>query len=373
MCVTWRCFNHARQLRLAKPRLLPQTKKQRRSRVSSDTQWRLKSSTGRFAWAFLFAGISLYAFYEYFPVEDDQGKKFRPYFINEKRFSSISSSIFKLKSQQKADWSNQWQNGLWSVEIKQPQLQIAREYTPLPAELRQHVDGVSTLAPAHQDQDILEFWIRRESHGEVSNYLHNLESNDLVQVRGPKSQIAIPEAQEFLFIAGGTGISPAIQLAHALLAKYERSNDLPKVSILWANRNRQDCLGGVSDGTTDKPLGFMSKLFTPTRAIPVNSKSAYLVTRLDSLKKAFNGKLQVDYYVDEEDIRINKHDILLHLKANSDSTVNASKRVVMVCGPDGFVAHFAGPKRWSNGQQVQGDITGVLQDAGKLGWDVIKL
>ena len=373
MGVIWRTLSHARQPQLGISRLLSQTTRQYHLRVSSNTRWRLRSSTSRFAWTFLFAGISLYAFFEYFAVEDDHGKKFQPYFISEKEFYSRSSSIFKLKSQQEVDWSKQWQNGLWSVEIKQPQLQIAREYTPLPAEIGQHVNGIPTLAPGHQDQGTLEFWIRREPHGEVSNYLHSLELSDLVQVRGPKSKTAIPEAQEFLFIAGGTGISPAIQLAHALLAKCGGPNDLPKVSILWANRNRQDCLGGVSDSIMEASLSLISRLFTSTHAVPVNSKKAYLVTRLDSLKKAFNGKLQVDYYVDEESTRIRKHDILSRLEADRGGMVNASKRVVMVCGPDGFVAHFAGHKRWSNGQQTQGEITGVLQDAGQMGWDVIKL
>ncbi|KAJ2990702.1 hypothetical protein NUW58_g2819 [Xylaria curta] len=100
-----------------------------------------------------------------------------------------------------------WGHGLWSVEIKQPQLQIARHYTPLPPLLKtaslpsieeksQLVNGNKNGAQAigvgkteqgddEDEQADLRILIRRMDGGEMSNYLSRQRVGDTIWLRGP--------------------------------------------------------------------------------------------------------------------------------------------------------------------------------------------
>jgi hypothetical protein len=95
-------------------------------------------------------------------------------------------------------YGESWRRGPWSVEIKQPQLQIARSYTPLP--------------PSEDDQPgDLRFLIRREQKGEMSGYLWGLKEGDTMWLRGPKQEYELgEEISDVVFVAGGTGIAPAL-------------------------------------------------------------------------------------------------------------------------------------------------------------------
>ncbi|KAM7184202.1 hypothetical protein V8F33_013134 [Rhypophila sp. PSN 637] len=145
-----------------------------------------------------------------------------------------------------------WDYGLWSVEFKQPQLQVAREYTPLPSPYGQEEEDL--------EAGRLRFLIRRMEGGEVSSYLAGLKVGDVVELRGPHfgfdvrrrlGQLEDPAAEgenrKVVFLAGGTGIAPALQVVRALLDGNGRGGK-PEVRIVWANRHRADCVGceGVS-------------------------------------------------------------------------------------------------------------------------------
>ena len=318
-------------------------------------------------------GVPFYLLADYFQDNPYSSTAFQSYTIEDKKIHSSTSSIFTAKPQSKVDWSQEWQRGLWSVEIKQPQLQIAREYTPLPPD--NIGKGTADLVANSQQLNgsSLEFWIRREERGEVSSYLHKLEPGSSIEIRGPKSVREIPEAQEIVFLAGGTGIAPAFQLAHALLDRSQGSSDLPNLHILWANRRREDCVGGISDNISQPSRSGILGFLRAREKSPLSQEKSVLVERLEKLKAAYNGRLRIDYFIDEEDSCIKKERVISLLKSNKDEDQMRPKRVVMVCGPDGFVNHFAGPKQWQNGKQIQGQISGVLQDASKLGWEVVKL
>ena len=81
-----------------------------------------------------------------------------------------------------ADGQDRQQRAIQSVLFKQPQLQIARAYTLLPAE-------------PGQPSDELRFLIKREKGGEVSSYLHRLEAGAEVEVRGPNAEYILPTAE----------------------------------------------------------------------------------------------------------------------------------------------------------------------------------
>jgi hypothetical protein len=258
-----------------------------------------------------------------------------------------------------------WRMGVWSIQAKQPQLQIARSYTPLPP---------TDTEVAGNDIRIL---IRREEGGEVSNYLHNLADTASIDIRGPHLEVEIPgSVKEVLFLAGGTGIAPAMQVARALA---ERRGT--RLHILWANRKREECIGGQGDGGYEISsaatngwkswIGLGRSVGVPQK-VDARGHKGIIVQELDRLEKASkDGSIVVSYFVDEEQRFIQRDDILLHTKSMGAET--SSNKVILVSGPDGFVEYLAGKKIWVDGQEAQGPLGGVLAQLNLTGWKVWKL
>lgn len=130
------------------------------------------------------------------------------------------------------------------MEFKQPQLQVAREYTPLPSP---YGDEARDL-----EKGYLRFLIRKMDGGEVSTYLSGLSVGDDVELRGPHLGFDVRSrlgtAEKVAFLTGGTGIAPALQIVRLLLDGRSGDRDVegkgkPEVSIIWANRHRADCEG----------------------------------------------------------------------------------------------------------------------------------
>ena len=317
-------------------------------------------------------------------ANDDAGSidsdGFVKYTLIKKEDVSSTCSIFTLKPKA---WSTirtddeSLQRLITSVQFKQPQLQIARNYTLLPPK-----EG--------QNPQELSFLIRRETNGEVSGYLHRLPVGSSIELRGLSAEYILPEhVSEVLFLAGGTGIAPAMQVADALAGQ-------SRVHILWASRRREDCIGGISD--TAKETGSSqsySGWLTPSSMMPPREKKenaivkssqerCAIVSELERLKQQSNAaslrsernRLLVDYHVDEEDNFIQPKEVqrLLQLSGNSNSEkISAAKKLLFVAGPDGFVNHWAAPKQWVGGREVQGHLGGVLSTLNLNGWEVIKL
>jgi ferredoxin-NADP reductase len=224
--------------------------------------------------------------------------------------------------------------------------------------------------------------IRQEEGGEVSTYLHRLPEQSTIELRGPNTELELPRnIIEVIFLAGGTGIAPAMQVAQALGRR-----TASKMHILWANRRREECIGGVSDykadGTTaQNRVGLWKSLFggsEPAAQAPViedqnTVAKGMLVKELDALKKrteAGTKGLSVNYYVDEEGTLIQPSDIERWIGRPREET---GSRLIIVSGPDGFIEHWAGKKLWANGREVQGPLGGQLGKMDLGQWKVIKL
>ena len=326
---------------------------------------------------------------------------FTPFILVRKDCISSTSSIFTLQpiltARNSQVYTDAWKKGAWSLQVKQPQLQIARAYTPLPP-----VDGEDD-AP----HSALRFLIRKETRGEVSGYLHNLPLGATVDLRGPQIEYELPKhVDEVLFIAGGTGIAPALQIAHSL-CQYNSpaSRQSPRIRILWANRRREDCQGGISDpfkvsqsSTWMKSgLGPAAKsVYNPPSTKDLASSTSpqtAIVKRLNTLVMKHPSATKVEYFVDEENSFVTEN--LLKARLNypwPEDTACVSigisedgyemrteperppgSKLVIVSGPDGFVKHYAGSKVWSGGQEIQGALGGVLKDIIPQGWEVWKL
>jgi len=387
-----------------------------------------------------------------------------------------------------------FKRGTWSVQIKQPQLQIAREYTPLPP-LPSHTQS-SPYDPS------LEFLIKRD--GEVSKYIHRLDEQSEIELRGPKAEYihSNQPIDEVIFLAGGTGIAPALQLAYgihlrsrdhlpnvSIQARQEpKDNDNGKaddtaprsngsvrntsqemgndngghtrISILWANRFRKDCMGGISDITFTPPPSSLQSTFVrniqhyilqPLTSAFTSEKSSDqprlgnqrddregevgstnpIVQRIEGLKhfntlfpqpeqaggadryaervgrgmdenndtisiqrdKVDQGRenkvvMETAYFVDEQGSYITSSHIQSLISRSSTYDSSHGKKIIFICGPDGFLEYFLGPKHlWSkechntaikaDHALIQGENGGVL---GRLatnetlkGWEIVRL
>ncbi|RMZ75817.1 hypothetical protein DV737_g5114, partial [Chaetothyriales sp. CBS 132003] len=207
---------------------------------------------------------------------------------------AAESGIFHLRlstpdNKSLAFFHEAWQTGIWNLLFKQPQIQVVRAYTPLPPALG-------------DDSQDLRFLIRHDPRGEVSSWLHRLPIGSSIEMKGPNLEFEIPpSAGNITFLAGGTGIAPALQAAHALL-------------------------------------------------------------KLEALKSKYPQQVKVDYFVDEENTWISEDTIARSLTTTPFARPNISS-LIIVSGPEGFISHFAGPKVWRSGREQQGPIGGVVAQA----------
>lgn len=303
---------------------------------------------------------------------------FTPYTLVDKQPVSSTSAIFTLRNADGAPEPDSvrevWKRSCWSVQIKQPQLQIARAYTPLPPTSDRH-------KKSHDEPADIRLLIRKEEGGEVSTYLHGLPEDTIIELRGPNTEYELPhDIKEVIFLAGGTGIAPAMQIAQAL---GRRTGS--KMHILWANRRREECLGGISDHSLNATLdqnrkGWWQSLFgfgesAQEAGLDDNSthNKGVIVQELEALKEksqAATRGLSVQYYVDEEKSFIQPEDLQRRIARVSEEK---GSRLIMVSGPDGFIEYWAGRKRWNGGRETQGSLGGVLQKMDLGDWKVFKL
>ncbi|KAI1753246.1 hypothetical protein F4782DRAFT_497306 [Xylaria castorea] len=257
-----------------------------------------------------------------------------------------------------------WRHGLWSVEIKQPQLQIARHYTPLPpfptpassssvGESNSPGDGDATglqvtrkkgSGPVHEEQEEqtdLRILIRRMDSGEMSNYLSRQRVGDTVWLRGPHLGFDIPRRlgdssghdsstevvhagsqRGVVFLAGGTGIAPALQIAHKLLDShnYNTRESRPRVSILWANRWGIDALGREQASSIQETPNNWFRFWggegsNPSTNLQDRGKqtdkepASSLALQIQDLKRRHPLHFQISYFVDDEKSFIEAHNI----------------------------------------------------------------
>ncbi|KAM0561902.1 hypothetical protein ACHAPJ_003073 [Fusarium lateritium] len=281
---------------------------------------------------------------------------------------------------------SRWSNPLWSVEFKQPEVQISRHYTPLPP-----------LASEDPADGALRFYIRTVGDGEMSNYLGRRRVGEDVFLRGPHVGFELAERlgehSRLVFLAGGTGVVPGMQAAKAVLDSNQNSN----VDLLWAVRKREEVQKNSAPRQQSSWKFWQDKKPT-TLGLEVEGPSP-VTKRLQDLKRTYGGRLRIQVVVDEEGTRFQGkdissaitaspataasfnascrfHDQAMHVHASEFALPEApgcvckptegtapGKNLFIVSGPDGFIEYYAGPKIWLGGQQTQGPIAGV---AGQL-------
>ncbi|KAF4849125.1 Cytochrome c mitochondrial import factor CYC2 [Colletotrichum siamense] len=344
------------------------------------------------------------------------GRKFIPFTVTSKDPVSPTSFILTLKPPHTgpAPLSSLWDVfDLWCVEVKQPQIQVAREYTPL---------------PGAAGDDALRLYVRALRGGEVSTYLSRLLPGDSVEIRGPHGEFDLRSrlgeaGGRVVFLAGGTGVASALQAAHAVLPHGVG------VTIFWAVRGREEVQGAVPAKQRGSTSSWGWNPFSggkraggiQAEALSAEVGDASAISReLLALKERYGDKLDVRVVVDQEGTRVGEQDLSTALaqagpkkrggpppvstegcKFHSqtahlgmvDGAPNAGKRflskdedcacvpkegvaigknVFVISGPEGFVQAYAGPKIWRDGGQLQGPVGGLLGAMQKGNPDLLK-
>lgn len=331
---------------------------------------RLSRRWGRIVWpgvALVSAAVVGQQFYQRY---DKSTSDFETFILLRKETVSPSASIFYLAASDGNGnleaYRKAWRTGIWNFQFKQPQIQVVRSYTPLPP-----------LTQEDEDSGKLRFLIRNERYGEVSNWLHRLPDGSQLELRGPNQEYEIsPQTKHIIFLAGGTGIASALQAAHALLAQ-DSDADSPStpnsaISILWANRRRDDCLGGVSSDPAmhRSDSGWFIRLLSssPSPAPLPEAELGPMVKELETLKFKFPGCVIVDYFVDAERTYIDSTSITRAMSrsrpiTSSDTAQDSADTQIIVSGPEGFISYLAGPRMWNRGREEQGPVSGIVHQA----------
>ncbi|KAJ8637645.1 hypothetical protein MRB53_011912 [Persea americana] len=161
--------------------------------------------------------------------------------------------------------------------------------------------------------------------GKMSKHLEKLKPGDVLEVKGPIEKLRYkPNMKKNIgMIAGGTGITPMLQIIEAIL---KNPDDNTQVSLLYANISPDDIL-------------LKGKLDVLSTSHP-NLKVFYTV---DNPSKNWRGGKGY----------ISKDMISKGLPGPSEDTL------ILVCGPPGMMKHISGEKAKD---YSQGELAGLLKE-----------
>ncbi|KZW00244.1 ferredoxin reductase-like protein [Exidia glandulosa HHB12029] len=100
-----------------------------------------------------------------------------------------------------------------------------------------------SYTPTSSDDDLgyFDLLVKSYEKGNISRFLALLKIGDKIRVKGPKGQFNYRPAlsRELGMIAGGTGITPMLQIIRAVL---KNPVDTTKINLIYANVNEDDIL-----------------------------------------------------------------------------------------------------------------------------------
>lgn len=163
--------------------------------------------------------------------------------------------------------------------------------------------------------------------GQMSQHFATLQPGDVVEVKGPIEKLRYnPNMKKNIgMIAGGTGITPMLQVIKAIL---KNADDNTQVSLIYANISPDDILlkGELDRLSTSYP----------------NFKVFYTVDKPSKNWRGGTGYVSKDM-------------VLKGLPSPGEETL------ILVCGPPGMMKHISGDKAKD---RSQGELTGILKELG---------
>ncbi|UJR26043.1 hypothetical protein I4U23_007389 [Adineta vaga] len=200
-------------------------------------------------------------------------------------------------------------------------------------------DEIRPYTPISRPNTIgeLEFVIKNYPQGLMSKHVHEMKKGDTIEIKGPipKYPYEANKFEKLALIAGGTGITPMVQMIEEVLLN---PDDKTKVTLLFANTTTDDILLKES----------LDKL---AQKYPDRFQLHYTVDKLtdDKAKKAWKGEVG---YINADMLKK-----LLPMPAKKDD----ESLLAMICGPPGFMKLISGEK---TKDYKQGELTGLLKKLG---------
>lgn len=196
---------------------------------------------------------------------------------------------------------------------------IVRPYTPVTTEEESQKNGYFELV------------IKKYQNGPMSTHITSLKPGDILNLKGPGLKLNMDQDNrtQIGMIAGGTGITPMLQVIRHVLDPKNILQKNKKISLIFANVEERDIL-------LKKELDHFASLY------PDRFKIYYT---LDKPPSNWNGgKGHVDQNM---------------IKNHLPLSENGNDVLIMICGPDGMLKHVCGEK---NPDRTQGPLAGLLRD-----------
>ncbi len=86
--------------------------------------------------------------------------------------------------------------------------------------------------------------VKKYEFGKMSTHMHSLRAGSSLEVRGPIGRFKYKKNQysKLGLIAGGTGLTPCLQVIRCILQSPEYEGDKTRLTLLFQNRTEDDIL-----------------------------------------------------------------------------------------------------------------------------------
>ncbi|QLG74928.1 hypothetical protein HG535_0H02550 [Zygotorulaspora mrakii] len=250
---------------------------------------------------------------------------------------------------------------MWSVQVKQPQIMVVRNYTPLPLIFNKATGAIELLKDGQFAGGKLLFYLKSYEHGEVARWLQQMQENEIVELRGPYIEYELPKlereskrSRDFLL----TAIDEEIQEEKYKFQPFDIAMYTAGTGIVTA----------LQLMLTESPFRGTIDLFHSCKDFTELGPLMPLILKLERYKRLRLHLFESSHEPSRE-LRLTRM-----LKETStpfpyqgsvvfrEMTYNNVRPVLaLVCGPDSFISSIASPKL----SPYQGPVGGILE---KKGW-----
>jgi len=238
---------------------------------------------------------------------------FQEYELVEKRVVSPNTAVYRFK-----------------LPISDQSLGLpVASYILAQAETGEDKPTVRPYTPiTYDEKGYFELMVKSYNEGKLSKHIGHLKVGDKLQFKGPKPKLAYSPnmKKEIAAVAGGSGVTPMLQVVHQIL---KNPADKTRVTLLFANVSKDDIL---------------------------------LKDRIDAWAAKYPDRFRVVYTLDNppadwkgEKGFVSESMIKKYIAPPSDDVL------VFVCGPPGMMKAVSGPK---TPDYQQGELQGALKAVG---------
>ncbi|KAG7848927.1 hypothetical protein KL941_001745 [Ogataea angusta] len=315
---------------------------------------------------------------------------------------------------------------LWSVDIKQPEINIVRNYTPLPL----YVAGIDPdthephlrLVTKPEEEGKFVLLVKRYDNGEFSRWLTSRNLLDEVELRGPvveykvpyhpldkfpaRPQLQpllskiqpdpeypenIPKPETWTFYAAGTGVLPLLQMLYspnppkgfinAYVSLRNESNlpsQLKTLNYFAEKCGRAKFTYLISDNGDKLQAKHVSRPTLPNFSGLMDvkiSEEVYrqklLAQKRQEVKNQIQGArieeqpLQKEDVIPKLDIRLQPQNAFQQFNFFRKQPPQVYPSFAFICGPESYISYVSGRANLNNLEQKDtGDIGGLLKDKG---------